>query len=124
MNTLPRWLLIVAAVLLLFGAAMHTLAFPRTMAAATASNLPGFFSQSLKALWLIDSVTLIVLGVVFALVAVRPALASGIVVALVALVPLGTAILLYTFLGWFIPAHLLLLAGALSFAAGVFHTNV
>jgi hypothetical protein len=123
MNTLSRWLLFVAAVLLLFGAAMHTVAFPRTVTAATASNLPIFFSQSLKALWLIDSVTLIVLGTAFALVAVRPALASGMMLALVALVPLGTAILLYAFLGSFIPAHLLLLAGALSFAAGVMRTS-
>jgi hypothetical protein len=123
MNTLSRWLLFVAAVLLLFGAAMHTLAFPRTVTAATASNLPIFFSQSLKALWLIDSVTLIVLGTAFALVAVRPALASGMMLALLALVPLGTAILLYAFLGSFIPAHLLLLAGALSFAAGVMRTS-
>jgi hypothetical protein len=123
MNTLSRWLLFVAAVLLLFGAAMHTLAFPRTVTAATASNLPIFFSQSLKALWLIDSVTLIVLGTAFGLVAVRPALASGMMLALLALVPLGTAILLYAFLGSFIPAHLLLLAGALSFAAGVMRTS-
>jgi len=123
MNTLSRWLLFVAAVLLLFGAAMHTLAFPRTVTAATASNLPIFFSQSLKALWLIDSVTLVVLGTAFALVAVRPALASGMMLALLALVPLGTAILLYAFLGSFIPAHLLLLAGALSFAAGVMRTS-
>jgi hypothetical protein len=123
MNTLSRWLLFVAAVLLLFGAAMHTVAFPRTVTAATASNLPIFFSQSLKALWLIDSVTLIVLGTAFALVAVRPALAFGMMLALVALVPLGTAILLYAFLGSFIPAHLLLLAGALSFAAGVMRTS-
>ena len=119
MNKLSRWLLLGAAVLLLFGAAMHTRAFPQTLTAAADSNLPSFFSQSLKALWLIDSVTLTVLGIVFALVAMRPALASRTVVAFVALVPLGTAILLYTFLGVFIPAHLLLLAGGLAFAAGV-----
>ena len=98
---------------------MHTQAFPRTLTAATVSNLPSFFGQSLKALWLIDSVTLTVLGVLFALLAMRPALGSGIVVVFLALVPLGTAVLLYVFLGRFTPAHLLLLAGGLSLAAGV-----
>lgn len=121
MNTaLPRWLLAAAAALLFLGAAMHTSAFPRTQAAVTASNLVSFFGQSLSALWLIDSVTLLTLAVVFSLVAARPTLASGVIVSLLALVPAGTAALLYRFIGsGFPPAHLLLLAAALAFVAGL-----
>jgi hypothetical protein len=120
MNTaFPRGLLATAAALLLFGAAMHTSAFPRTQAAVAASNLASFFGESLKALWLIDSVTLLTLAVVFSLVAARPTLASGVVVALLALVPAATAALLYRFIGsGFAPAHLLLLAAVLAFVAG------
>lgn len=126
MNTvLPRWFLAVAAALLLFGAAMHTSAFPRTQAAVTTSNLPAFFGQALKALWLIDSVTLVTLGIVFGLVAARPTLASGVVVALLVLVPAATAALLYRFIGTgFAPAHLLLLAAALAFVAGLLRATV
>src|ERR1041385_853905 len=106
MNTaLPRWLLATAGALLLFGAAMHTSAFPRTQAAVTASNLAPFFGQSLKALWLIDSVTLLTLAGIFSLAAVSPKSISGLLVALLALMPVGTAVLLYVFLGRFAPAH-------------------
>ncbi len=117
---LPRWLLASAAALLLLGAVMHTSAFARTRAAVAASNLAAFFGQSLKALWLIDSMTLLTLAVVFGLVAARPTLASGAVVALLALVPAATTMLLYSFIGGgFFPAHLLLLAAALAFVAGL-----
>ncbi len=119
-TTLPRWLLAIAALLLLLCATLHTSVFPRASSGVAASNLTIFLSQALKALWLIDSVTLSVLAVVFGLVTARPALASGLVVAFLALVPAGTAILLYCFLGGsFRPGHFLLLAAALAFSAGV-----
>jgi hypothetical protein len=121
MNTaLPRWLLAIAAALLLLTAVLHTSVFAQTRAAVAASNLTTFFGQSLQALWLIESVTLLTLAVVFGLVAARPAMASGTMVALLALVPAGTAGMLYRFLGGgFAPAHVLLLAAALAFVAGL-----
>jgi hypothetical protein len=120
-NTLSRWFLAIAAALLLLGAVLHTSAFPRTQAAVAASNLTRFFGQSLKGLWLIDSLTLLLLGVVFGLLALRPVLASGVVVVLLALVPLGTAGLLYIFMGLFPAAHLLLVAGVFALLAGILH---
>ncbi len=121
MNTaLPRWLLAIAAALLLLTAVLHTSAFALTRAAVAASNLTTFFGQSLQALWLIESVTVLTLAVVFGLVAARPAMAAGAVVALLALVPAATAGMLYRFIGGgFAPAHLLLLATALAFVAGL-----
>ncbi len=117
---LPRWLLAIAAALLLLNAVMHTSVFPRARAAVAASNLTTFFGQSLQALWLIESITLLILAVVFGLVAARPAMASGAVVVLLALVTAGTAGMLYRFIGGgFLPAHLLLLAAALAFVAGL-----
>ena len=102
---------------------MHTSAFPRTQSAvAAASGLAPFFRQSLKALWLIDSVTLLTLASIFSLAAFSPRSISGLLVALLALVPVATAILLYVFLGRFAPAHLLLLAGLLALTAGLFRT--
>jgi hypothetical protein len=118
-NHLVRWFLALAAALLLLGAVLHTSAFPRTQAAVAASNLTRFFGQSLKGLWLIDSLTLLVLAAAFGLIAFRPLLASGFVVALLALVPLGTATMLYVFMGLFPAAHLLLVAGVLAFVAGI-----
>ncbi len=121
MNTaFPSWLLAIAAALLLLNAVMHTSAFAQTRAAAAASNLATFFGQSFQALWLIESVTLLTLAGVFGLVAARPAMASGAVVALLALVPAGTAGILYRFIGGgFVPAHLFLLAAALALVAAL-----
>jgi hypothetical protein len=117
---LPRWLLAIAAALLLLSVIMHTSAFPQTRAAVGASNLTAFFRQALPALWLIESMTLLMLAVVFGLVAARPAMASGAVVALLAFIPAGTAGMLYRFVGGrFVPAHVLLLAAALAFVAGL-----
>lgn len=114
-----RLLLAVSAVILLAGGLMHARAFDRTVAAVAASNLVPFYGSSLKALWLIDSATLITLAAVFALIAFRPRLATGPVVALLALIPGATAAFLYVFLGAFLPAHLLFAAALLAVAAGI-----
>jgi hypothetical protein len=60
---------------------------------------------------------------VFGILSARPALASGTVVALLALVPAATAALLYYFIGSFVPAHLLLVVAALAFLAAVVRAN-
>ncbi len=90
-SALPQWLLAIAAALLLLNAVMHTRVFAETRSAALDSNLATFFGQSLQALWLIDAINLLALAVVFGVVAARPTMASGVVVALLALVSAGTA---------------------------------
>ena len=75
--------------------------------------------KSLRVLWLIDSVTSLVIALVFLLVATNPASASRGVVALVALIPTTTAILIYYFIGNFIGGHVHLAAALLSFAAAL-----
>lgn len=103
---------------------MHTSGFAHTRAAVAASNLTTSFGQAFQALWLIESLSLLMLVVVFGLVAARPAMASGAVVALLALVPAGTAGMLYRFMGsGFVPAHVLLLAAALAFVAGLLRAS-
>jgi hypothetical protein len=74
---LPQFLLAASAAMLALGGIMHAGAFGNAAAAVASSNLPGFYANSLKGLWLIDSATLLILAVVFGLVAARPALASG-----------------------------------------------
>lgn len=72
------------------------------------SNLPAYFGNALKALWLMDSSGMFVLAAVCMLIAIRPASATGAVVMLLALIPAATAILLYAFIGRFFGAHILL----------------
>ena len=97
---------------------MHARAYDQTVAALAESDLAAFYSASLRALWLIDSATLITLAVVFGFVAARPGSAAPTVVVLLALIPAATAVLLYTFIGPFLPAHMLLTAAVLAGIAG------
>jgi hypothetical protein len=117
-NRLPRILFAVSAAILLLGCFMHTTAFKKVVAAVAASNLPAFYGNALKALWLIDSITLAILGVIFVTIALRPINVRRSLILLLGLIPAGTSILLYTFIGIFIPAHMLLVAAILIFIAG------
>src|SRR5260370_42298422 len=117
-SPLSRLLLSISAALLLFGGVVHALAFKKAAAAVADSNLAAFYAKALKGLWLIDSATLIILACLFGLLAVRPDMAGGPVVALMALIPAATAALLYYFVGAFMPAHLLLVASVLGFYRG------
>jgi hypothetical protein len=98
---------------------MHARAFGKAAAAVASSSLPPFYGSSFEALWLIDSATLLVLSAIFALLAARPAHASGAMIVLMALIPAATAILLYRFMGSFLPAHMLLTAALMAALAGM-----
>jgi len=122
-NSISRLFLAASAAVLLFGGAVHTLAFKKAVAAVTASNLVPFFANALKALWLIDSTMLITSGIVFGLIATRPVMASSVVVGLLALMPATVAVLLYAFIGPTMPAHLLVLASGLALAGALLRAN-
>ena len=116
---LQRLLLMASAAMLALGGLMHARAYGKAAAAVASSSLPVFYGSSLRALWLIDSATLLVLSAVLGLVAARPVLASGTVIALLALIPGATAALLYIFMGTFLPAHILLASALMTMVAGV-----
>ena len=118
-----RLLLVIAAAILFVGGTMHAMAFDKTIAAAAQSNLPPFFANSFLALWLIDSVTMVGLGLVFSLTALRPRAASAATIALLALIPAGTAGLLYFYLGLFFAAHMLAGAAASAMVAAMLSSN-
>src|SRR5882724_956843 len=122
-NRISRLLLATSSAILLFGGVVHTLAFQKAVTAVTASDLAPFFGKALKGLWLIDSTMLITLAIVFGLIAVQPVMASSVVVALLTLMPAVVAILLYCFIGAIMPAHLLVVAAALGFAAALLRTK-
>jgi hypothetical protein len=116
-HPVPRILLGISAAILALGGLMHARAFPKTLAALASSNLEPFYANSLRALWLIDSATLLTLGLVFFAIAAKPRLASRLVVALLALIPLATAVLLYRFIGNFVAAHMLVTSAAAALIA-------
>ncbi len=115
----PRLVLALSSLLSAAGGAIHAVAFRRARVAIDASNLPHFYAASSKGLWLADSVTLLIVAAVFGLIAARPSTVTRSLVLLVALIPAATAILLYTFIGNFLAAHLLLMIASLAFVGGL-----
>jgi hypothetical protein len=106
-----RILLAFSAILLAFGAWIHTSAFEKVSAAVAKSDLDAFLGKGLKVLWLQDSTIAIVLASVFATAAIRPFAASKGVIVLLGLVPAVTATLVYHFIGNFVAGHIFLTAG-------------
>ena len=110
----PRALLTLSAVLSAVGGVMHGVAFPKARAAYDASNVAVFFGDSAKGLWIADSATLLLLAVIFGLAAAKPSTATRSSLILAACIPIGTAVILYTFLGGFFAGHLLMVIAALA----------
>jgi len=114
---LSRILLGSSALVFALGAWIHTSAFDRMSASVAKSDLPAFFGNGFRVLWLQDSALQIVFAILFALVAIRPSLATRWVIAIVALIPLTTAVMIYCFIGNFIGGHVFL-AGAIAAILG------
>jgi hypothetical protein len=113
-NRRSRFLLLASAAVLALGALVHAASFNKASAAVQSANIPAFYANVLRAFWLMDSATLLLLAAVFALVAFRPTVASRGVIVILSLMPASTAALLYIFMGIFLPAHVLLAAAVLA----------
>jgi hypothetical protein len=120
-STVSRLLMAAAAAIFAFGGAMHWLAFSnKASRAIEGSNLGGFLGKEMKVLWLADSTTLMALALLFGFIATQPRIAAKPMIILLALIPAATTALLYTFLGPFYAAHLLLAATLMVIAGAVF----
>jgi hypothetical protein len=119
-----RLLLTLAAVLVLAGGAAHAVAFPSAARVIEGSDLPTFFAGAYKGLWLNDSINLWGLGLAYGFIAARPASSSRAIILLLALPPIACAISMYSILGNFWPAHLLVAAGAAGLLGGLLHQRV
>ncbi len=118
-NRIARILWMITALLLLGGGAMHAAAFGKAARAIASANLPIFFAHSFLGLWLIDSATLVLVGLAFGWLAWRPGAAAKPVAVLLGLIPVATGLLVYLFVGNFPPAHALVAAGLLAIVAAL-----
>ena len=116
-----RLLLAIAALIQGGGGVIHALAFAKAEIVLDNTSAPAFYVNSFKALWFGDSATLIAVSLILVCIIARPALASRWVVGLLALFPLCTALLVYNFVGSFLPAHTLLFAAILMLLAAYFY---
>jgi len=110
MKTLSRILFAVSALILAFGAYVHTSAFGKVSAAVAKSDLPEFFGKGFRVLWLQDSAIQIIFAIVFVVVAIRPTAAPRWIIIMLALLLLTTVAFVYYFIGNFIAGHLFLAA--------------
>src|SRR5262249_49289908 len=110
MKAFSRILFAVSALILAFGAYVHTSAFGKVSAAVAKSDLPEFFGKGFKVLWLQAGVIQIIFVIVFAVLAIRPSAAPRWIVVMLALLLLTTVAFVYYFIGNFIAGHLFLAA--------------
>jgi len=116
-SSLVRAFFITAALILAIGAIMHAAAFQKIQEALFVSNLTPLAAVYLKVLWLANSATCLLVAVFFGGLALNPSSASHFAALVVALIPAGTAVMIYIFIGSLVGGHLLL-AAALSAIAG------
>jgi len=114
---IPRLLFALSSLLLAMGGAAHAAAFPRALAGLAASGLSPFLANGMKALWLADSATSLIVAAAFAMAAARPEPRARALLMLVALVPVATGVLVYLFVGGFYAAPLMVGIGAAAFVA-------
>ena len=111
-------MLAIASLLMAVGGYMHAAAFfAKISTQISAARLSPFLEDAFKGLWLIDSSTMFCLAVIFGWLAFRPHSAGRAVVAMLGLLPLGTGLLLYIFLGNFFAAHIMMVTTASAWTA-------
>ncbi len=111
--------LVLAALLLIAGAALHGAGFRHALPVIAASGMPPFYTGAFKGLWLLDSWTQLVLAAILLTAFAGKIPLSRILLWLLALIPIGTATTLYTFLGPFPAEYLFLLTTILILAASL-----
>ena len=77
-----RLFLTLSALALAAGAFMHAAAFNKISSAIAKSDIVSFAGNSLKVLWLADSVTALLLAAVFGIAAARSSISSNLIVML------------------------------------------
>ena len=123
MKILSRIFLAFSALVFVFGAWIHTSAFGRMSDSVAKSDLPAFLGKGFRTLWLQDSAIQIVLAIVFAFLAIRPAAATKPIVLLVALIPATTTVLIYCLVGNFIGGHIFLAASVAAIVGGLLKSD-
>lgn len=119
-SSIPRLMLAASAAIFAFGGVMHAVAYSaKALYSINGSNLSPFLASEIKVLWLADTTTLIGLALVFGFIAAKPTTVTRIVIVMLAVIPAGTTLLLYLFLGPFYAGHMLLAACAMVVISGL-----
>jgi hypothetical protein len=118
-GNISRALLSLAALLMLAGGTGHSLAFRKAAAVVEGSNLSGQYATIFKGLWLSVGVMTILIGLAYLILAMWPRLGTKTALAVLGALPFASAISIYSTVGSFAPAHLLLASAAMVFTAAL-----
>jgi hypothetical protein len=123
-NTVSRISLAVSALILAAGGVVHGLSYTKASDLVAQSNLKPLLAAIFNALWLTDSATAFVMALVFATLAAQPGWATRPFVAILALVPLASAAVIYATIGAFIGGHVMLAAGVAALVGAAYKGSV
>ena len=112
-----RWLIVAGSVVLFLTALLHGFGYLQVSRVVETSNMKPFLTGGFKALWLMFSIHLLILGAVF-IAASRIPKGRGLVL-LCTLIPACDTILLFHFVGVFIGTIALAVATLLFLAGGL-----
>ncbi len=122
-NVLARLALGFAALGLIAGGLIHASPFVGVATMLDDTAIRPFMKDAFKALWLEDSLVLILLGLAASAMAARLVRADAAVLILLGLMPIGTSVLVYHFIGNFFGGHMVLACGLLIVAAAFLFTK-
>ena len=114
---IARWLIVAGSVVLFLTALLHGFGYLQVSRVVETSNMKPFLTGGFKALWLMFSIHLLVLGAVF-IAASRIPKGRGLVL-LCTLIPACDTILLFHFVGVFIGTIALAVATLLFLSGGL-----
>lgn len=118
-----RLLFAVTSILLVVIAILHGLGV-ESLGKKLSSLPPDFFIVgAFRAVWLGFSLTALLLALIFAGAALRPLSVQRWVIGILACIPIGSAILIYTYVGSFFGAHLLFLSGVFAVIGSMMNSN-
>jgi hypothetical protein len=113
--TLPRWLILLASIVLFCAGLMHSLGYFFALAVLAKAGIGPQVLGAVKAVWFVFSVELVVLSPAFVWISRRPGLRSLLI--FLAIIPLADAVLMYHYVGLFIGTDMVAV-GALLLVAG------
>jgi len=108
-----RWTVGSAGVVMIVTAGFHAAGYRPLVEQLAASNIQAAWLAGVKGLWLVFSLHLVIVGSLFLLAGIRPGCVGKTVLLIAGLVPVGDAIVLFSFVGIFVGTVALALAALL-----------
>ena len=96
-----RWTVGSAGVVMIVTAGFHAAGYRPLVEQLAASNIQAAWLAGVKGLWLVFSLHLVIVGSLFLLAGIRPGCVGKTVLLIAGLVPVGDAIVLFSFVGIF-----------------------